>query len=393
MDLEDKYNELQVSPFNIPFLRDLGIKVVAIVNFDILFGPVCFLKELSSSSFGKKLKKVDTLAELYTGFARTDIDVITTLDEKVIVSSYTEKLETSEVTSLLFLVCVPSADTEKLVQYCRSLTKRIKGEPEKFNSALSFIIEQERKKSHSLIIERNGTRIKGLNINDASIVSGNEFFNFNGFLFIDYNRAEVDGRFFPKRVNEKKVDFRALVKFIDTQKNEAELSFGELITLYYKGLELLIYLHNTGAIMVGTKKLRSRINYNFINKWFFNFFDVYLGVHGVPEEKGTLETLKYLDREISGEPKRFIISELIDLMINSEKSTPELLVTPSSIRKRGWISLRTKYELFLEYLGLFNGELSIYKISQEMSVTLSKVVEFIIFLKSRNLLEVYKKKR
>lgn len=139
--------------------------------------------------------------------------------------------------------------------------------------------------------------------------------------------------------------------------------------------------------------MRSRINYNFINKWFFNFFDVYLDVHGIPEEKGTLETLKYLDREISGEPKRFIISELIDLMINSEKSTPELLVKPSSIKKRGWISLRTEYELFLEYLELFDGSLSIYKISQEMSVPLSKVVEFIIFLKSRNLLEVYKKKR
>ena len=73
----DKYKDLKISPFHVPFLRDLGIKTVSMVQFDIIFGPVCFIKELSRSNFGDKLKDVSSLAEIYTGFARTNADVIT----------------------------------------------------------------------------------------------------------------------------------------------------------------------------------------------------------------------------------------------------------------------------------------------------------------------------
>ena len=86
---EEKYHELEISPFHVPFLRDLGIKVVSIIMFDIIYGPVCYLKELSRSNFGDKLKDVSSLSEIYTGFARTNADVITSLDERIVLGRFT----------------------------------------------------------------------------------------------------------------------------------------------------------------------------------------------------------------------------------------------------------------------------------------------------------------
>ncbi|MHA1303178.1 MAG: hypothetical protein ACTSPI_05700, partial [Candidatus Heimdallarchaeaceae archaeon] len=205
---KDKYREMEISPFNIPFLRDLGIKVVSMITFDIIYGPICYLKQLSNSAFGNRLKKVESLAEIYAGFARTDFDVITSLDEKIVVSSYIEKTENSEQTVIMLFICVPTADTDKLMKYSRSLIERTKGNPKKFNDALASLIDEEKKSAHKIIFERNGNRIKGLTINDESVVSGKEFHNFHGFIFIDYNRSDIDGRFFPKIIQEKKMDLR-----------------------------------------------------------------------------------------------------------------------------------------------------------------------------------------
>ena len=51
MDKEDKFIDLKISPFQLPFLRDLGIKVVAMITFDLMYGPICYLRELSRSNF------------------------------------------------------------------------------------------------------------------------------------------------------------------------------------------------------------------------------------------------------------------------------------------------------------------------------------------------------
>ena len=108
---EEKYHDLEISPFHVPFLRDLGIKVVSIIMFDIIYGPVCYLKELSRSNFGEKLKDVSSLAEIYTGFARTNADVITSLDERIVLGRFTSFQDEVENIIVLLFVCVPTANS------------------------------------------------------------------------------------------------------------------------------------------------------------------------------------------------------------------------------------------------------------------------------------------
>ena len=390
----DKYHGLDISPFHVPFLRDLGIKVVSMIVFDIIYGPVCYLKELSRSNFGDKLKDVSSLSEVYTGFARTNADVITSLEERIVIGRYIVREEEVENIVVLLLVCVPSANLDKLTKHARSLSERTKGDPQLLDEALKQLIETEKSATQKIhVSDRDGKLTKGISINDAAIVNGTEFNNFYGFLFVQYHRGTMDGRFFPKMVDGKKIELPHLFKFIDTQKNEAELKEGDLISLYYKGLELLVYQHKEkDAILIGAKKPQSRINYTYIDEWFTILFNSYINIPGNSKEQSTIQAISFLDKNVSRQPKKYIIDEIMDLIINSEDDHPELSKSVNILKQQGWITLDQKYQLFMENLQLFNGNNSVYAIGQDLSVPISLVIEFIIFLKSRGFLGVYRKK-
>ncbi|MCG3221010.1 MAG: hypothetical protein H7641_06480 [Candidatus Heimdallarchaeota archaeon] len=390
---EEKYHKLEISPFHVPFLRDLGIKVISIIMFDIIYGPVCFLKELSRSNFGDKLKDVSSLSEIYTGFARTNADVITSLDERIVLGRFTTFQEEVENIVVLLFVCVPTADLDKLTKYARSLSERTQGDPKIFDEALKHLIDSEKVESVKIPYSaRVGNVTKGLSIDDNSVITGTEFNNFYGFIFIQYHKGTIDGRFFPKIIAEKKMDLSHLFKFIDIQKSEAELKEGDLISLYYKGLELLVYKHKEKeAIMIGAKKPHSKINYSYIDDWFTYLFNSYINVAGETKTISTQEAILYMDKNISRQPKKHIISEIVDLIIHAEEDHPELSERPENIQQKGWITLERNFQLFSENLSLFKGNHSIYAISQNLSVPVSLVVEFVIFLKSRKLVDVYRK--
>jgi len=390
---EEKYQDLQISPFNLPFLRDLGIKVVSMIMFDIIYGPVCYLKELSRSNFGEKLKDVSSLAEIYTGFARTNADVITSLEERIVIGRYITRFDDVENVVVLLFICVASADLDKLAKFARSLSERAKGNPLVFDESVKQLIEAEKDAAHKITYTKDGEITKGLVINDQSEVSGTELNNFYGFMFIQYHKAVMDGRFFPKLIDTKRIDFSHLFKFVDTQKNQVDLKEGDLISLYYKGLELLVYKHREKeAIMVVAKKPQSKINYSYLDDWFTILFNSYINVSGESKTKSTLESILYLDKNISKQPKKHIVSEIMDLIINSEDDYPELSERPEIIKEQGWITLSQKYQLFVENLELLKGKESIYSISEDLSVPVSYVIEFVIFLKSRNYLDIYRKK-
>ena len=390
----DKIVDLKISPFHVPFLRDLGIKVVSMISFDIIYGPICHLKELSRSNFGDKLKDVSSLAEIYTGFARTNADVITSLEERIVIGRYISIFDDVENIVVLLFVCVPSANLDKLTSYTRSLSERTKGNPKLFDEALTQLIDAEKSAAHKIPFStKDSATLRGLVINDQSKVSGNEFNNFFGFLFIPYHKGIMDGRFFPKMIEGKKIEFSEIFKFINTQKNEADLKGGDLISLYYKGLELLVYRHmGKDAIMVGAKKPNSKINYSYLDDWFTLLFNSYINIPGESKESPTLEAIAYLDKNISRKPKKHIAPEIMDLIINAEDDYPELSVLPREIQQNGWITLEQKYQLFLDNLEKMKGSHSIYDLSQDFSVPLSTVIEFIIFLKSRGFIDVYRKK-
>ena len=83
---------------------------------------------------------------------------------------------------------------------------------------------------------------------------------------------------------------------------------------------------------------------------------------------------------------------MMDLIINSEDDYPELSESPKNLQEKGWITLEQKFQLFLENLSLLKGSTSIHSISQDLSVPISSVIEFVIFLKSRGFVDIYRRK-
>ncbi|MHA1685003.1 MAG: hypothetical protein ACTSYD_01215 [Candidatus Heimdallarchaeaceae archaeon] len=393
MSEESRYYLLKISPFHLPFLRDLGIKAVAMITFDLMYGPVAYINELSRSNFVLKLKDKSSLGELYAGFARTGIDIITIMDEQIVVANYTVSVdEETESNTILLFVCVPSANLEKISQYARSLAERTRGDPEAFNGALKILIESEKKEAHKIVLTQNGKKHKGMTIKEPIRISPTVFQNFYGFIFFQYYKGVVDARFFPTIMGGKRIDLYAFIKFIDAQRYELNIPLGELVSLYYQGIELFVYNYRQkDALFVVAKRPQSKVNYNYMQMWFEYFFSAYVDVQGSCDENAILETLQYLDKNISKSPKKYIIREIFDIMLHIERDIPELTTLPSNIKKKGWVTLHKDFQLFLENLHVLNGDTTVYQISQILSVPVSKVIDFIIFLKSRNCLEIYRR--
>jgi len=62
-------------------------------------------------------------------------------------------------------------------------------------------------------------------------------------------------------------------------------------------------------------------------------------------------------------------------------------------KQTNWVDfLKDKYQLLVENLRQFKGHNSIYTISQNLSIPISLIAEFIVFLKSRSIVDVYRKK-
>ncbi|MBY9000451.1 MAG: hypothetical protein KGD64_06020, partial [Candidatus Heimdallarchaeota archaeon] len=146
------------------------------------------------------------------------------------------------------------------------------------------------------------------------------------------------------------------------------------------------------AILIGAKKPQSRINYSYIDEWFTILFNSYINIPGSSKAKSTIAAINFLDKNVSKQPKKYIINEIMDLIINAEDDYPELSKSKNILKQQGWITLHKNYQLFLENLDLIDGKQSVYGLSQELSVPISSVIEFIIFLKSRGFIDVYRKK-
>lgn len=393
MTEESRYYELYISPFHIPFLRDLGIKAVAIIAFDIMYGPVAYINEFSRSNFVSKLKNRDSLGEFYAGFARTGIDIITIMDEQIVVANYSIPVdEYTETNTILLFVCIPSANLEKISRYARSLAERTKGNPEDFNSALKLLIESEKEEAHKIVLAQNGKKQRGMTIREPLKLSSTTFQNFYGFIFFQYYKGLIDARFFSTIVGGKRIDLSSFIKFIDAQRYELNIQMDEIVSLYYQGIELFVYNYRQkDALFVAAKKPQSRVNYNYMQKWISYFFSAYVDVPGSCNENAIIQTLQFLDKNISRAPKKYIMKEVFDIMLHMDRDVPELKTVPDTIKKKGWITLHREFQLFVENIKVLNGDKTVYDISQELSVPVSKVIDFIIFLKSRKHVEIYRK--
>jgi len=393
LSLEDKYKELPISHFYAPFLRDLGVKAIAFIKFDLMYGPVAYLYELSRAKFTEKIKDVNSLGEIYAGLARTNLDIVESLDEKIVVGRYLIKEKEVESVNILLLICIQNIDTNKLTSLIRSLISRSMGKPEKINEALKFIIESEKKEAHKIIISGRNNYYRGFKIDDRVAITVDTLTNFYGFIFFLYYKSEIDARFLPRIIAGKRIDLTHLIKFVDTQKNEAEIPFNETMSFYYKGLEILIFNYKAkDAVLVAVKKPVSRINYRHINKWFEIFYASYINLQRKIKSEVMLEAINYLDANISKEPRRYTIESFFDLLFNSNLDTPKIKISAKALKAMGNITISRDFELFLENLYLFKGDKTLLEISQNLSVPLSSVIDFVLFLQSRELVEIYRKK-
>ena len=128
MSEEDEWiKSLKVPGMALPALRDLRIQFMALIEFDILLGPVVYINELrSGSSYIKKLRRYETLSEVYAGLARSPQHTVSTLEEDISVFRRADDKEVDLVTVFL-ISCLPNSDLEPVKELGQKALHNSKG--------------------------------------------------------------------------------------------------------------------------------------------------------------------------------------------------------------------------------------------------------------------------
>ncbi|MCK5185290.1 MAG: hypothetical protein KAQ95_13350, partial [Candidatus Heimdallarchaeota archaeon] len=96
---EEHIKELEISTFSKPILREMGVKAVFLVTFDIILGPIAYINKLTQekSEYLDFLKSLAHLGEFYTGISHAQIDKVTTrTGEELIVGRAIRKVNKTE---------------------------------------------------------------------------------------------------------------------------------------------------------------------------------------------------------------------------------------------------------------------------------------------------------
>ncbi|MHA1367595.1 MAG: hypothetical protein ACTSP5_14455, partial [Candidatus Heimdallarchaeota archaeon] len=77
---EEFIKPLEISTFSKPILKEMGVKAIFLVNFDIILGPIAYINKLTTEKIDylEFLQDLAHLGEFYTGISHAQIDKVTT---------------------------------------------------------------------------------------------------------------------------------------------------------------------------------------------------------------------------------------------------------------------------------------------------------------------------
>lgn len=216
MSEEDEWiKSLKIPGMALPALRDLRIQFVALIEFDIMLGPVVYINELrSGSSYIKKLRRYETLSEVYAGLARSPQHTVSTLEEDISVFRRNNDKEVDLVTVFL-ISCLPKSDLEPIKELGQKALFNSKGSHETIGREISKTLREKltvekkilRKDKQSFLLYTDENRLQ----------KEFEFKTIKGIAILDSETKNVDVRNLARWINGKEIIPKEFIQFFDNQ--------------------------------------------------------------------------------------------------------------------------------------------------------------------------------
>ena len=368
----------------VPKLRDLGVKSICLINFDIIEGPIAYLFEIvkDSSLITDFEQNQARLIEIYTGLSHTPIDILKIENERVVASRFEKEEEGAITTSLLLFICKENALTEELERIAKASIVRSRGEPKRMPRAFedafkeagrTFVMYEKEGKIHEY------TLVPG----EKMVKTSDEFQNFHGLVIIDFERSNVDTRLVPNFIEGIKIDPVKIAKLTEEMVKEG-MKKVNLTTWEDQNLYVISSSGKKAILVVFSKIVLNEA----MEEWLRSLMDVLEEKKIYADPELLIELLKYLESNRDLTPRNKIRKELIELTLSAKVLTPTTLIKDEN--KEG-IETPIEVKFFNDLIPLYKdmtGKETIYQISKKASVNIGRFVDYLLLLKSRNLISL-----
>ena len=236
MDQDDEWvRELAIPGIALPGLRALRIQFIALIEFDLMLGPVVYINELNKgSSYVEKLTNYQTLSEVYAGVARSPQHTLSTLEEDIAVFRRTAEGQT-DITTVFFISCLPNTDLEPIRELGQKALFRSKGNPNTIGRELSLTLREK------LSVEKKVTRKSKDShfyfLDDNRRDKPLDYKYIKGLAIFDIGSKIVDIRNLARWIGGNEIVPKAFLQFVDNQLDS--FNHGKSTSLLYQNIPFL----------------------------------------------------------------------------------------------------------------------------------------------------------
>jgi hypothetical protein len=387
--------DLEISTFSKPILKEMGVKALLLLTFDIILGPIAYINKLTNEKI-EYLDFLDDLArlgEFYTGIARAQIDKVTTrTKDELIVARATRKVNETEFIDLAVALVDDLEYQDEILKLVKFAVRTSYGNPKNFCELVDKIVLNYQDIAKKKIESTSKAAFKDLAVEKQRNVAKLHK-NWNGVLFVDFERDRLNSSFLPDWIEGNKI------QAIDIALKVRNMYAQGIILPRTQQKFTMVSLKSKQAMIVSTSNLRfssivfptaeglSKINrivqeFDVLNE---ALADVGLNFNG----EAMKITLEMIDQRIQNESKEPIIKEVVELMIKADALMPKSLITTSEYESLEGELQKKYFKDFGKAYEEFDGATPIMEITHRVNTTLEKMADFVLFCKTRGIIQVF----
>lgn len=382
---DEKVIKIEVSPILLPKLRSLGIFFIALIEFDVFYGPMVAIAVVKEGSkFIQHVTNESNISEIYAGVARTNLSKLETVDsfgEKITLARI-EKDEDAEIVNVLLISSNAEVKEADMSLLADAIMNSANGERENLQMGIKigtniFFENKQSKFSSSLVstkitINTKDRPLKNLNLNTIA-----------GFIVLDLNSKMADFSNLPAWIKAQKLEPIELLEIIEKQL----ISFkeGEIATIFIKSLAFIAMRipHSMKYIFLTFKDAGLQVAHK-IGIWLKPISMVIAEEWKMASKEEMFALLAYLDQASTRNPPEFKIRSIAQLLIRSKRIKPTThfnsigefnIIAPSFIGGKMWKDLRE-----------LEGNICIHALAERWGRDIIDVVNILDWAQGRNLI-------
>ncbi len=393
---EEHIKDLEISTFSKPILREMRVKAIFLVTFDIILGPIAYINKLTpeKSEYLEFLKSLAHLGEFYTGISHAQIDKVTTrTGEELIVGRAIRKVNETEFIDIAVALVESTEYQEEIVKMLKFAIRTSYGNPRNFCDLIDRILlkyqDIGKKKAAAL---GSKTTFRDLS-KEKERNAGKMFQNWNGILFIDFEGDKINSSFLPDWIEANKVDPLDIAQKIHEMYAQGVIiprAKQKFTMVSLKGRQLIVVSTNNlgfSTIIFPTQTGLTKIpqivqEIDIINE---AISDAGLNFNKEPMKK----TLEIIDQRIQKDEKEQLMKEVAVIMIQADHLMPKSLIKQEEYEALEGEMQKKFFKNFSKAYKEFDGTKNVMEVTHKINTTLDKIADFVVFCMTRGIVQVF----